>query len=301
MTDVSIAALRERLGAVFEIADHPLRFIGGQSESSDGIVVETVRFETGSGEAVRGVLTRPDGAGPHPAILYIHAHGGRYEIGASELLEGRPALQGPLGEVLARMGYVTLAIDLPCFGQRAGIGESAAAKALLWRGRSLAGQMLGELSSALDWLAARPDVDPARIGAYGISMGATFGYWLAAVDERIACLVHQCCYADFGALIEAGNHDLHGIYLTVPGLLGIAANGVIAGLVAPRPQLACIGDLDPLTPPLAVEIALAETRAAYACAGAADMFELCREPEFGHQESPAMREATLAFLTKHLG
>ncbi len=40
-------------------------------------------------------------------------------------------------------------------------------------------------------------------------------------------------------------HDLHGIYLTIPGLLEVAGNGEIAGLIAPRPQLICIGDRDP--------------------------------------------------------
>lgn len=292
---------RDRLAAAFEIGRHRLRYIGADPASSAGIASETLRFETAAGEPVRGLLTRPATTGPHPAILYIHAHGSRYDIGASELIDGRAALQGPLGPVFAEMGYVTLAIDLPCFGERATVTESAAAKVLLWRGRSLAGQMLGELASALDWLAAQPDVDPARIGAFGISMGATFGYWLAAVDERIACLVHQCCYADFAALIDAGGHDRHGIYLTVPGLLDIASNGVIAGLVAPRPQLACIGDLDALTPPQTVDIALQETRAAYAAAGASAAFSLCREPDFGHQESPLMREETLAFFRRHLG
>jgi dienelactone hydrolase len=142
---------------------------------------------------------------------------------------------------------VTLAIDLPGFGGRATASESALAKARLWRGRSLAGQMLGELASALDWLAARPEVDAGRIGAFGISMGATL-YWLAAVDPRIACVVHLCCFADFDRLIETGAHDLHGIYLTIPGLIDLASNGRIAGLIAPRPQLICIGDLDLLTP-----------------------------------------------------
>ena len=293
--------LRDRLAEVFEIGKHPLRFIGSETEAAEGLVLETLRFETDAGEPVRGLLTRPPGAGPHPAILYIHAHGGRYEIGASELTDGRTALQGPLGPVFADRGYVSLAIDLPCFGERATVTESAASKALLWRGRSLAGQMLGELSSALGWLAARPDVDPARMGAFGISMGATFGYWLAAVDLRIACVVHQCCYADFATLIEGGNHDLHGIYLTVPGLLDIASNGTIAGLVAPRPQLACIGDLDPLTPPEAVDRALVETRAIYAASAAPEAFELCREAAFGHQESPSMRDMTLGFLARTLG
>lgn len=290
----------ESLRSAFEIGRHSLTEQSRQSSDMGRYVVERLVFHTAGGEAVRGVLTRPSSDAPAPAILYLHAHGARYDIGAGELLNGRPALQAPLGPVLASMGFVTLAIDMPCFGERATMSESAASKALLWNGRSLAGQMIGEQAAMIDWLAARPDVDATRIGAFGISMGATFGYWLAAVDERIACVAHLCCYADFAALIETGAHDLHGIYLTIPGLLNIASSGEIAGLIAPRPQLICIGDLDPLTSPAAVDCALAETRAAYAAANASDRLVLHREPDTGHRESSAMRDAVLAFLSAHL-
>ena len=119
-----------------------------------------VGFATAAGEAVEGFLLEPEGGGPAPAILYIHAHGGRYDIGAREVLDGREALHGPIGPALARAGFRVLAIDMPCFGGRAATQEGAAAKAALWYGRSLAGQMLGELASALDWLAGDPGTDP---------------------------------------------------------------------------------------------------------------------------------------------
>ena len=139
-----------------------------------------------------------------------------------------------------------------------------------------------------------------RIGVFGISMGATLGYWLASVDARLGCVAQLCCFADFGRLVETGAHDLHGIYLTIPGLLERTSNGGIAGLIAPRPQLIGIGDLDPLTPPDAVDLALSQTRAAYEAAGAPDNLVLHREAATGHAESPAMREAVLAFFARHL-
>jgi dienelactone hydrolase len=270
-------------------------------EDRSNHVRERLGFVTQSGEAVNGLLTRPKEDGRFPAILYIHAHGNRYDIGARELLDGRPALQGALGPVFADFGFVTLAIDLPGFGERANVSESALAKARLWRGRTLAGQMLGERASALGWLASRSDVDARRVGAFGISMGATLCYWLAAVDPRIACVAHLCCFADFDRLIETGAHDLHGIYLTIPGLVEVASNGRIAGLIAPRPQLIGIGDLDPLTPPYAVDPALATVRTAYADAVASENLALLRQADVGHQESPEMRAAVLAFFRRHLG
>lgn len=290
------------LSSAFEIGRHPLTLESATARRQDGFVVERLRFSTASGATVRGIVTRP-GKGDHrrPAILYVHAHGNRHAIGADELLDGRPALRSPLGPVFSGLGFVTLAIDLPTFGDRATETESARAKALLWHGRSLAGQMLGELHAALDYLAGRPDVAPDRVGAFGISMGATLGYWLAAVDPRLAAVAQLCCFADFDSLIATGAHDLHGIYLTIPGLLDIADNGRIAGLVAPRPQLICLGGRDPLTPDAAVGKALAETRAAYAAAGAAGKLVVHSEPDAGHEETPAMRDLVLRFLADHLG
>lgn len=288
--------LRDTLRQRFEIGRHPLAFAGTEPHRPG---VHRIRFRTRSGEPVAGYLLDPP-APPAPAILYIHAHGGRYDIGAAEVLDGRPSLQGPLGPVLAAAGYRVLALDMPCFGTRAATLEGPAAKAAQWRGGSLAGQMLGELASALDWLAADPGTDPARIAAFGLSMGATLGYWLAAVDPRLAAVAHLCCFADFGVLVDTGAHDLHGHYLTVPGLLDIASNGTIAGLVAPRPQFVGLGDADPLTPPAATEPALAELRAAYRAAGAEAALRIHRAAAPGHEETPEIRAALLAFLADAL-
>ena len=260
--------LHDRLRERFEIGSHPLTFAGLDAAPGHG--------RTSGASASRPAPASRCGAfsstrrppAPAPAILYIHAHGGRYDIGAAEVTHGRAALQTPLGPVLAAAGFRVLAIDMPCFGARAGTAEGAAAKAAQWRGGSLAGQMLGELASALDWLAADPGTDPARIGVFGLSMGATLGYWLAAVDPRVAALAHLCCFADFGVLIETGAHDLHGPYLTCPASSPSPRTATIAGLVAPRPQFVALGDADPLTPPAATEPALAELRAAYRAAGA---------------------------------
>ena len=290
----------KRLSELFEIGRHPLDLVSRDIEARDDVTLERLAFRTADGEAVDGYFMRPPGDGPFPAVLYIHAHGGRYDIGAREILDGRASLVSPLGIEFARRGLASMMIEMPSFGARSKPDESARTKAALWRGRSLAGQMLGEQAAAFAWLSARADIDAMRIGVFGLSMGATLGYWLAAVEPRIACVAHLCCYADFSALIETGAHDLHGIYLTIPGLLNVASNGEIAGLVAPRPQFIGIGDQDPLTPPLAVDRALSQTRAAYRAMGAEDKLVVHREPQSGHVETPAMRKAMLAFLDRHL-
>lgn len=287
----------DRLAQLLQFTAPGLRLVARDGEDAPDYRIERLRFELDDGQTVRGILTRPPGPGRHPAILYAHAHGNAYGIGASELLSGRPALLSPLGPVFARQGFVTLAIDMPTFGERAGVGESALAKARLWYGRPLFGQMLSEQAAALSYLAGRDDVDAGRVGAFGISMGATLAGWLAALDRRISAVAQLCCFADFATLIETGAHDLHGIYLVVPGLLAETSTGAIAGLVAPRPQLVCVGADDPLTPPLAVERAADDARAGYG----SGPFELVVQPGTGHRETEAMREAVLGFFARNLG
>jgi len=229
----------------------------------------TVRM---GGAAIPGLYLCPAGPGPHPAVVYCHAHGGRFETGAAELTGGRPALQGPYGPALAGLGIASLAIDLAPFGARQGEGpEAALAKACLWEGRPLMGRMLAELHGAFGWLAARPEIDAARIGTLGLSMGGTHAYWLAALEPRVAACAQLCVLADIAPLIASGAHDLHGPYMTVPGLLAEGDMGDVAALVAPRPQLVALGGTDPLTPREARDPALARLRAGYGEGGALEV------------------------------
>lgn len=291
-----------RLKALLAFEELTLTLTDSKIEIRDGYIRERLTFLSSDGVEIRGFLTRPSAGftARGPAIVYAHAHGARWDIGASELIDGRPALLDPPGSALAREGYVTLCIDMPTFGERSGVTEDEAVKEALWHGRTLFGRMVSEQSAALSWLAGRPEVDPARIGVTGLSMGATLAYFLAAVDPRVKANAHLCCYADFATLVRTGAHNRHGHYLTVPGLLKETSIGEIAGLVAPRPQLISIGWDDPLTPPEAVEIAFAETEAAYLKAEALGALVFLPETGVGHRETPAMRRAVLAFFKGYL-
>lgn len=289
---------RARLIELIGLAEPRIALLSSETAEHGDYAVETLRLQLGD-IAVRGILTRPlNVTGKRPAILYGHSHGGRYDIGASELLVGREYLQSPLGPVFARAGYVTLCLDMPVFGERATTKESAAAKALLWYGKSLFGQMLSDHAAALTYLASRADVEADSIGAFGISMGCTLSYWLAAMDDRIKAVAQLCCFADQRSMIELGAHDGHGIYMTVPGLLAEADAGDIAAMVAPRPQLVTIGEADSLTPPLAVERAWSVLKPAYAAVP--DNLQLISEAGIGHRETPRMRDAMLAFFERYL-
>jgi len=267
------------------------------SQDIAGTTLETLAFTASHGGLITGYFLAPKAANA-PAILYCHAHGARYDIGISELTEGRPALLRPYLHDLAQAGFAVLCLEMPTFGARATPDESTLSKALLWQGKTLFGQMLGELAGGLSYLARHPRIDPARIGTLGISMGGTHAWWLAALDDRVAAAVSLCCFADLGALVDAHAHDGHGAYMTVPGLLTHCTTGQLAGLAAPRPQLHCIGLDDAFTPERAVKIAQTDLQHAYKTHP--HMLQFHMEHGVGHRETQPMREATLAFLKKHL-
>src|SRR5207237_6528626 len=105
-------------------------------------------------------------------------------------------------------------------------------------------------------------------------LGTTLAYLHAALDATIRAVAHLCCYADFATLVELAAQYNHGVYLLVPGMLRHTSTGEIAGMVAPRPQLICLGEDDELTPPPSIERALAVTRPMYEEAGAAAALEV---------------------------
>lgn len=269
----------------------------GQTECN-GWILEDLLFRGSNGEAVPAFFLRPpQGHAPVPALVYCHAHGNRYSMGRSELVEGRPALQSPYVPDLVAAGIAAICIEMPCFGARAEPGEGPRAKAALWRGDTLFGQMLAEQLAGVAFLAAHPLVRHDRIGAFGFSMGSTLAFWLAAIEPRIRACSALCSLADLETLVEHGAHDGHGIYMMVPGLLPVARTGQIAGLIAPRALQVGVGLRDWSTPPAAFTVARRDLDAAYADTGRL-VFHV--EPTAGHEETPAMRAAVLAFLAEEL-
>lgn len=263
-------------------------------------VLEHWLFETAIGEHVPGTFLRPaDGNVPAPSVLYCHAHGNRYEFGMGELMEGRSSLQGAYGSALQKIGIASLCLEMPAFGARQDPDEQTRTKAHLWHGRTLFGQMLSELSAGLSFLEAHPVIDADRLGVLGFSMGSTHAWWLAALDERIQAAVALCSFADLETLIATGDHNGHGIYMMVPGLVERYSSGQLAGLAAPRALMMGVGLQDWSTPERCVQPAREELEKAYA--QSPDKLHLHIEPDHGHEETPAMRTQVLSFLTSHLG
>ncbi|MFK7791944.1 MAG: alpha/beta hydrolase family protein [Devosiaceae bacterium] len=269
-----------------------------ETQTLDDWQLDTIMFER-DGETIPALFLHPTNpTAPVPAVLYCHAHGNKWDFGMAELVEGRGSLQGPYGKALQALGIASLCIEMPAFGARQEPTESARAKKHLWNGTTLFGQMLEELAAGTSFLSDQPQIDATHIGALGFSMGSTHAWWMAALDERVKASAALCSFADLACLTQTPAHDGHGIYMTVPRLLQNHSTGQIAGLAAPRALMIGVGLQDWSTPEGSFEVARAQLEAAYQDAPDALHFHV--EPDLSHEESPAMRQATLEFLETHL-
>ncbi len=270
----------------------------------EGYTLEHLELDLNGLEPVPAYLLLPDQRPARaPGLLYLHAHGGTYELGKDELLQGRAELAA-YAPVCAAKGLVTLAIDSWCFGARqhhkdGRTGESDAFKLMLWNGQVLWGMMLFDEFQALTYLKGRPEVDAERIAAFGLSMGATKAWWLAALDPRVGLCVDLCCLTDYQELIRTGNLAGHSVYYYVPRLLKHFQAADINELIVPRPRLSLNGRQDPLTPPAGVERIRDHLLPLYSEHGRA---EDCRIELFdcGHREIPAMRQLVMQWLDRYL-
>jgi dienelactone hydrolase len=270
-------------------------------EERDGYVLESWVLDLNGLEPVPAYLARPRGLRqPAPAVAFDHSHGGGYDIGKKELVEGRSYMQPePYAKALTEAGYVALSIDHWCFGARSHTTEVDTFKAMLWQGRVLWGMMVYDSLRAVDWLLTRGDVDGSRIATLGMSMGSSMAQWLGALDERVKVTVDICCLTEYHTLLAEKGLKRHGIYYYVPGLLKEFTASDINALIAPRAHLGLAGTQDALTPVTGLDIIDRELKAAYAEAGHPERWKLLRY-DVGHQETAEGRQEILAFLRAQL-
>jgi len=304
------AQLWELLGALpprpKKLAVEPLK-----REDRGDYLLEKFQFDNGAGATVPGYLLLPKkSSGKSPAVLYCHWHGGQYDIGKEELFRTN-ATPVPAGPALVRRGYVVIAIDVYGFGERngagpggpaetGGAGEMTASKFNLWLGRSLWGMIVRDDLIALDYLCSRPEVDAARVGVTGISMGSTRTWWAMALDDRLKAGVGVCCLTRYQNLIVQEGLKYHGIYYFVPGLLRHFDTEAAVALAAPRPLLFLSGETDAGSPAEGIRVIERKVTRAYELYGKAENFQSCIYPGVGHLYTPDMWERMLAWMDRHL-
>jgi dienelactone hydrolase len=274
-------------------------------------ILERIQFDNGAGAMVPGYLVVPRNlpARGAPGLLYSHWHGDQYDNGKNELL-GAGHMPVIPADALAEAGSVVLAIDAYGFGERQSQGpggpaergaaeELSASKLNLWLGRSLWGMIVRDDLLALDYLAARPEVDSRRLGATGISMGATRTWWLMALDERVRAGVAVGCLTHYGSLVAHQQLAAHGIYYFVPGILQDFDMDAVVALIAPRPMLFLTGDRDAGSPVDGMRAIASRVSKIYALYGRRQAFRSLIYKDVGHEYLPDMWDRMLQWMRQH--
>jgi dipeptidyl aminopeptidase/acylaminoacyl peptidase len=148
---------------------HPARLPIGSFPADYGITVyEDVEFPTTDGLTLRGwYFPSHNGA----AVIMVHGQGNNRTMFMPEVV------------LLTNAGYGALVFDLRAHGESDGDTTTLGYKEM------------DDLIAAVDYVSARPDVDPQRIGAMGFSLGAVTVTRAAARDERIKAAVIEASYA----------------------------------------------------------------------------------------------------------
>lgn len=277
----------------------PLRLEVEKVEAADGFRREWLRYEVEPGDVVKAILLVPDGVSAQrtaPGIAIWHQHNGEWHLGKSEPAGLAGAAMHHTGVALAKLGYVVLCPDALCFEERRDPegkldGPSFERFEFLRyvvSGKSMAWKNVLDMRRAIDVLVSRPEVQADRIGTYGHSMGSTHAWMGGPWDERIKCVIGNCCLPTYAAIHRT--KILHCFPNFVPGFFQYGDTPEIAGLIAPRALHLNFGELDGGSPIAEVRDGVQRIEAMYREAGVPERFTWFIEPATDHVLSDAMWE-----------
>jgi dienelactone hydrolase len=200
-------------------------------------VRKKLTFAAEAGDRVPAYLLIPqERRGKLPGVLCLHQ---TTKIGKAEPAGLGPQPNKHYAKHLAERGYVTLAPDYPNFGDYKfdpySHGYASATMKGIWNHMR-----------AVDLLQSLPEVEPARIGVLGHSLGGHNSMFVAAFDERIQCIVSNCGFCSFpryyGGNLAGWSHNgymprIRALYELKPAKMPFDFTEVVAAL-APRPFLA---------------------------------------------------------------
>ena len=281
------AAFRSTLGFT-DLPAAPLRARRIERVDKGDYVREKLMLRTSRDTLMPVYLLVPNHAPrPLPVVIAFHGHGygvkdvvGLWEDGSERV--SPDGLHKDFGVTLCQRGFAVAAPEISCFGERqsdfsylsasqqAPTTCAHTAMLAMHLGGSVAGLRVYDAERLVDYLATRPEIDVARLGAMGLSGGGMHTLFSACVDPRIRACVISGYFSTFRDSIHAMHH-CHCNY--VHGLHRFGEMYDLIGLVAPRPVLIEAGTHDPIFPIQAVKKSVASARKVYDVFGARDQIQ----------------------------
>ena len=233
----------EAAGALARVYEYdpsiPLEARLVEKVNSSDLPREKIVFRGAQGFLVPGYLQfPPSGAGPYPCVLLLHGWSGSKE---DWWRDGNYVSGGNLRKALLAAGFAVLALDAQCHGDRIAQNDFAPVNHYVDESAGpnqrkgyftlpdIYIQTTRDYRRAVDYLETRPDVDKARIGVIGYSMGGTQTFLLTGVEPRIKAAVAVATPAEKSKWSP------------------VAPQNFVRG-IGQRPFLTIIGRADPLCP-----------------------------------------------------
>src|SRR3954447_6538997 len=263
----------------------------------DGYRIEKVIYDSLPGSAVPAHLYVPEGlAGPAPAVLFYPGHWWPDS-------KARPDFQAFCIN-LARLGFVVLSFDPFGQGERGVSSRDHRRTEALLVGVAQQGFAAYETRCALEYLLARPEVDPKRVGMTGAS-GGGYNTWItAALDDRVAAAAPVGGTSGLAEQIRACRpldwyHAAEHCHF-VPGLIRYANNHELLAMAAPKPVLIIAASRDESFPLAGILEVAAYGRVLYDSYRAGDKLGLVVDGSEGHGYQRRKREAAYGWFLRWL-
>lgn len=241
---------------------------------------EAVEFTSADGTRLFGWFipargaTKAEQRRQHATILHVHGNAGNILSHAY------------FTEHLPRAAFNVFLFDFRGYGQSEGAAQHR-------------DDLIADTNAALDALLSRDDVDPARIGMYGQSLGGAIGLNVMAQRSEIRCAVFESPFSswrDAAASAVGGDPPFFGAAWLAAICIPDHARPVDAIARIDRPMLLLHGDADVVVP------ASHSRRLQAASAGQAELIIL---PGGGHntlrESHPQIDQMMIDFFSAHLG
>lgn len=198
-----------------------------------GSRIERVAIDLADGTFARGLVIASTSPGRHAAMI-LCPDADTWPERLAGLTEGD---QPPpwLTEAIRRgaLVYVPQSIERLADHPYCTVTKGKDRRMILYRlgypvGRTMPGFDVRETLAAVDYLARRVDVDPARIGVVGMGQGGMTALYVAALDRRVRAAV----VADYFDRRDRCWQEP--VDRRLPGQLSIGGDAELAALVAPR-------------------------------------------------------------------
>ncbi len=256
-----------------------------------GYRIEKLYYESLPGLYVVANLYIPDRIKkPTAAILYQCGHSFTQKVHYQEH-----------ARKFAQLGFVCLITETIQRGEVRGVHHGCYAKGWFqWysRGYAPAGVEVWNGIRGIDLLAARPEVDPEKIGVTGISGGGAMSWFIAAIDPRVKAAAPVCGNSTLKSHIFTRTVDGH-CDCMYPINTYLFDMQDIGALIAPRPLLIAQADRDGLNTIESVREVYYDLKELYKLYNVENNISMIETPG-GHSYHPDSRKGIFSFFFKHL-